>query len=646
MKSLLLLILVLALVKAKEGCSHDDSNCLSVGKNYCTPFVRINGDFHHHCECNLEVTTKIVINDLRYDFVCIPKLNLNSDYNVYTEYNFHHSYPYPTYPYSYTVTCNNSNVAVCCNSTSSLYYDYNNQQPITGDNGVHNYLVNVYCVDVSNNPYALTPSNNSNCSIYSDRQDLDSYFPNTSFCGWDFLEGWVQYDNSCEYYTSNNYTSLYDWGYYGTCCSSLAQVRPLPQVNTSSPMPYTSYNISDCGCNLRFLPTYSYSYIWFDNYTYYNSFYQWALNSIIPTQFFEGNWGTSLTCPENATPMYTDCDTMACKTLCTKGSEVSVIHNYTFFSYYRGVDVDVTPFKPYGCKCFNDVSCQDTKCVGNDCKYDCYSDGFNFISLASKPCDCNYTKVYDGMCYTPYNDCDNFMSAYNYTSRCTPMQYQWVTACRTKLCWGVETHMCNNTIIPVSASCVGNETWVYLDTFGNIQVYTSQQYNFYPCPHQKPKYGKVCHKEKCEGKHCSQKCEGKECHHEKCVEEQCNRCRHMGPLPHDTYCRDEVLNGECIPFLYSRCGSCEYASPAKSCYVDLDGDAWSFNNQTSFERWGPQIWQVAYHRESGSSTPAAAISGNTKHSRPSYRTNNLNINTNNNAEVPPVNVVPSMGVAN
>ena len=56
------------------------------------------------------------------------------------------------------------------------------------------------------------------------------------------------------------------------------------------------------------------------------------------------------------------------------------------------------------------LTCSEEKCQGENCKYDCYSDGFNFYSLASKPCDCNYTKVYDGMCYTPYNDCDNFIA--------------------------------------------------------------------------------------------------------------------------------------------------------------------------------------------------------------------------------------------
>ena len=64
----------LAFISAKKDCSSSDGNCLSVGKNYCIPFVRISGD-DPHCSCNPDTTTKIVINDLRYDYMCIPALN-------------------------------------------------------------------------------------------------------------------------------------------------------------------------------------------------------------------------------------------------------------------------------------------------------------------------------------------------------------------------------------------------------------------------------------------------------------------------------------------------------------------------------------------------------------------------------------------
>ena len=113
----------------------------------------------------------------------------------------------------FTFTCNNVNSAVCCNSTSSLYInfvgDYGPENLDyrygTSTYGVGNIIFNISCFDVSNNPYAETPAT-LNCSDYADRLEADIAFPNTTVCAWDFLTGWQQYDNSCEYITSTNYT--------------------------------------------------------------------------------------------------------------------------------------------------------------------------------------------------------------------------------------------------------------------------------------------------------------------------------------------------------------------------------------------------------------------------------------------------------
>ena len=69
MKNIIIIILLFVLSSfAKDNCHKDNKNCLSVGKNYCIPLIRISGD-SPDCECQDSLTTKVVINDLRNDFI-------------------------------------------------------------------------------------------------------------------------------------------------------------------------------------------------------------------------------------------------------------------------------------------------------------------------------------------------------------------------------------------------------------------------------------------------------------------------------------------------------------------------------------------------------------------------------------------------
>ena len=367
------------------------------------------------------------------------------------------------------VTCNSTNLKYCCDEGTVIDVKFAKYSIGPINPAIVNSATNS-CIPV----VAPTPIDmQANCS---DISVINSTFYgyNGTVCVSIFGSG----GNVSQVYLSyiENYTlgacaaqnAGYTVVYYGSCC-------PDGQVQKST---YINPDITDSVVV---------------NLTTLNSTCQCFLQTDI---VLNHNYMNSNPCKPNQYP-FDNCNTWTCRNLCTEGSTL-VLDN---------------SFRGYHCNCSSDVSC---KCKNGKCKESCYTDGYNYVNQATPPCDCNFTKLFDGYCPT---SCQS----------CLVTELGESLPCPVNLCYGIENHFCNGLPIAISATCSGLETWGYLGSDGQVYMFDTRQYNFYPCVHQQYLHNMEGH--------------------------ECKKCNNVHP-PVNVTCVNEVLNGECVASLYETCGSC------------------------------------------------------------------------------------------
>jgi hypothetical protein len=284
--------------------------------------------------------------------------------------------------------------------------------------------------------------------------------------------------------------------YFGTCCPD-GQQQLSTLINPTFPIVFD---------NITLNTTCQYSYPFVVDYT-------------IPENEL-------MTCDSNQYTFQNGV-TFTCKNLCTKGSNV----------------VKDDSFRGYHCDCFQDLSCG---CKNNKCQPSCYTDGYNYEQNSLPPCDCNYTKLFDGDCPESCQTCNITENLRTHVCNYT-----------FELCYGIENHFCDNEHIPVDYTCNDVETWSYLGSDGQIHTYTTRQFNFIKCEDSKvfDKHGHIC-----------------------------NNCNFVWP-PVNVSCVNEVLNGECIASLYQVCGSCTYPYDPNSLRLCCPGDTNSFIFESALDTY-------------------------------------------------------------
>ena len=348
---------------------------------------------------------------------------------------------------------------VTCNSTNLLFCCNDGYYSISDS----------ICV-----PYLTLVLNNFNCS---DSGVIDTYFNsyNGSVCA-SIGNSYFTYASQC---LANN--SGYFTLYYGDCCPD-GYIR--------------NFTTNECQCQT-----------WIDT-TFNNSLFSQNL------------------CKVNQAP-FSQCSYYTCNNLCKHDSEVIPVAGFRGYQCHCNKNVnDCNNCKQLSKDCLQQENCKQQsleKCKSLDCDPNCYTDGYNYLTIFGKNCDCNVTKLFDGYC--PYTNCTAAEVA---TSPAPP----------PILCLGYEAHMCDSIQIPITVSCSGNEQWIYLSSNGTFISYSTQQFNFYPCNID------IYNSYSVLGIEFGQKCT------------KCNR--YIGRLPEGVYCRNAILDGSCIASFYSTCGSCEY----------------------------------------------------------------------------------------